>query len=129
MAMSTAWHRPLYYYKIMPSDPSTRENGTRRLMDLNEFTDLFRTDVRVNLDFHREKGFFRDARFYLELDNFLSKLDVAALKFLGAENARERSWVTKDPDEKSTNGYELVPFMAKGMGLYLQFGVDVQLGP
>ena len=123
-----AWHRPLYYYKITPSDPATRENGTRRLMDLNEFTDLFRTDVRVNLDLHRDKGFFRDARFYLELDNFLSKLDVAALKFLGAENARERSWVTQDPDEKSTNGYDLVPFMAKGMGLYLQFGVEVQLG-
>ena len=53
---------------------------------------------------------------------------MAALKFLGAENARERSWVTQDPDEKSTNGYDLVPFMAKGMGLYLQFGVEVQLG-
>ncbi len=95
---------------------------------MNEFTDLFRTDVRVNLDLHRDKGLFRDARFYLELDNFLSKLDVDALKFLGAQNARERSWVTEDADENSVNGYDLVPFMAKGMGLYLQFGVEVQLG-
>ena len=123
-----AWHRPLYGYHITPSDPATRENGTRRLKDMNEFTDLFRTDVRVNLDLHRDKGLFRDARFYLEWDNFLSKLDVDALKFLGAQNARERSWVTEDADENSVNGYDLVPFTAKGMGLYLQFGVEVQLG-
>lgn len=130
-----AWHRPLYYYEITPSSTqvdekgrSERINGTRRLKDMNEFTDLFRTDVRVNLDIHREKGFFRDARFYLELDNIFSKLDVDALRFLGAENARERSWVTRDNDDNSTNGYDLVPFMAKGMGLYFQFGVEVKLG-
>lgn len=123
-----AWHRPLYYYQIMPSVPSTQENGTRCLRDYNEFTDLFRTDIRVNLDLHRDKGLFRDARFYLELDNFLAKLDVDALKFLGSQNARERSWVSEDNDGKSDNGFNLVPFMAKGMGLYLQFGVEVQLG-
>jgi hypothetical protein len=84
--------------------------------------------VRVNLDLHRDKGLFRTARFYLELDNIFSKLDVDALQFLGSENARERSWVSEDADGKSSNGYNLVPFMAKGMGLYFQFGVEVQLG-
>ena len=130
-----AWHRPLYYYAIMPSSSTEdkdgnveRHSGTRELKDLNEFTDLFRTDVRVNLDLHRDKGLFRTARFYLELDNIFSKLDVDALQFLGSENARERSWVSEDADGKSSNGYNLVPFMAKGMGLYFQFGVEVQLG-
>lgn len=123
-----AWHRPLYYYQIKPVSGNGKDDGVRELKDLNEFTDMFRTDIRVNLDLHRDKGIFRNARFYLELDNLFGKLDVPALKFLGSENYRERSWVTRDKDGKLTNGYDLVPFMAKGMGLYLQFGVEVQLG-
>jgi len=47
---------------------------------------------------------------------------------LGSENARERSWVTRDNNEDINDGYDLVPFIAKGMGLYVQFGVEVQLG-
>ena len=82
----------------------------------------------MNLDIIRDKGWFRKSRFYLELDNLFGKLDVDALKFLGSENARERSWVTKDDDKNSENGYRLEPFMAKGMGLYFQFGVEVLLG-
>jgi hypothetical protein len=121
-----AWHRPLYYYAIKPA--SSGKNGTRELKDYHEFTDLYRTDVRVNLDLTKTKGFFRNARFYLELDNVFSKLDVGALKFLGSENARERSWVARDNDKNTENGYDLVPFIAKGMGLYFQFGVEVQLG-
>ncbi|WP_406538777.1 hypothetical protein [Fibrobacter sp.] len=121
-----AWHRPLYYYAIMPA--TNEKNGTRELKDYNKFTDLYRTDLRVNLDLTRSKGFFRHARFYLELDNIFSKLDVAALKFLGSENGRERSWVARDNDKNTANGYDLVPFIAKGMGLYFQFGVEVQLG-
>ena len=123
-----ALHRPLYYYNIVPSDPATKANGTRRLRDLEEFTDLFRTDLRVNLDIIRDKGWFRKSRFYLELDNLFANLDVGALRFLGSENARERSWVTEDSDKNTANGFDLKPFMAKGMGLYFQFGIEVQLG-
>ena len=63
-------------------------------------------------------------RFYVEADNVFSALDIDALKFLGADNARERSQVSKDFDGRSSNGFDLVPFMAKGMGIYLQFGVE-----
>jgi len=49
---------------------------------------------------------------------------VPALRFLGGENARERSVVTQDNDSNHLNGYEIVPFMAKGMGLFVQFGVE-----
>ena len=121
-----AWHRPLYYYAIKPA--SDGKGGTRQLKDYHEFTDLYRTDIRVNLDLTKTKFFFRHARFYLELDNIFSKLDVGALKFLGAENGRERSLVARDNDKNTANGYDLVPFIAKGMGLYFQFGVEVQLG-
>lgn len=123
-----ALHRPLYYYAIKPSDSKTQSNGTRELKDYHEFTDMFRTDVRVNLDLVGKKSFFKNARFYLEVDNIFGNLDVDALKFLGSDNDRERSWVTRDNNENSADGYDLVPFMAKGMGLYFQFGVEVQLG-
>ena len=53
---------------------------------------------------------------------------MPALEFLGTANDRERSWVTRDGNGKTSDGYELVPFMAKGMGMYFQFGVEVQLG-
>lgn len=118
------WHRPLYYYKIKSSNSTTETLGTREIYDYNEFTDLFRTDIRANLDLPGHWFFFRKVRFYLEADNVFAHLDVDALRFLGGDNARERSLVVQDSDKRSSNGYKLVPFMAKGMGLYLQFGVE-----
>ena len=118
------WHRPMYYYKIKPSNSATQTPGTRQIRDYNEFTDLFRTDVRVNLDLPGHVFFFRKVRFYVEADNVFSALDSESLKFLGSDNPRERSQVSRDADGRSANGYEMVPFMAKGMGLYLQFGVE-----
>ena len=118
------WHRPLYYYKITSSNSTTGTLGTRDVYDYNEFTDLFRTDIRANLDLPGHVFFFRKVRFYLEADNIFANLDVDALRFLGGDNARERSLVVQDSDKRSSNGYKLVPFMAKGMGLYLQFGVE-----
>lgn len=118
------WHRPLYYYKIQSSNSTTETLGTREIYDYNEFTDLFRTDIRANLDLPGHLFFFRKVRFYLEADNIFAHLDVDALQFLGGDNARERSLVVQDSDKRSSNGYKLVPFMAKGLGLYLQFGVE-----
>ena len=122
-----ALHRPLYYYKIKPSNSKDRSNGTRRLMSSGETTDMFRTDVRVNLDLSKKK-ILSGARFYLEVDNIFENLDVDMLRFLGSDNERERSWVTRDKNGDSSDGYDLVPFIAKGMGLFVQFGVEVQLG-
>lgn len=117
-----ALHRPLYYYSITPA--TANSIGTRELKDYHQFTDFFRTDLRVNLDLIPKKSFFRTARFYLELDNIFANLDV---EFLGSDNYRERSYVTRDDRKKnSADGYDLVPFMAKGLGLYPQFGVEVQ---
>lgn len=117
-----ALHRPLYYYSITPA--TANSIGTRELKDYHQFTDFFRTDLRVNLDLIPKKSFFRTARFYLELDNIFANLNV---EFLGSDNYRERSYVTRDDRKKnSADGYDLVPFMAKGLGLYPQFGVEVQ---
>ena len=78
----------------------------------------------MNLDLPGHVFFFRKVRFYVEADNVFSALDSESLKFLGADNPRDRSQVSRDADGRSANGYEMVPFMAKGMGLYLQFGVE-----
>ncbi len=121
-----AWHRPVYYYEIgLPQ--KNGDYGTRKIRDFEEFTDLFRTDIRVNLDFTKKYRFINRIRFFVEADNIFANLDVKALRFLGGENARERSQVT---DNVSANGTktDLVPLMAKGMGLYLQFGVDILFG-
>lgn len=120
-----AWHRPLYYYEVHLSEKEG-ELGTRRIRDFEEYTDLFRTDFRVNLEFNRQIKFINRIRFFVEADNIFANLDVSALRFLGGENARERSQVTENV---SKNGkMDLVPLMAKGMGLYLQFGVDILFG-
>ena len=106
------WHRPLYYYKIKSSNSTTEARGTREIYDYNEFTDLFRTDIRANLDLPGHLFFFRKVRFYLEADNIFAHLDVDALRFLGGDNARERSLVVQDSDKRSSNGYKLVPMPA-----------------
>ena len=121
-----AWHRPLYYYDIQIPD-NNKDTGTRRLRDFESYTNLFRTDLRVNLDFNKKYWFVNRIRFFVEADNIFANLDMKALSFLGGENARERSQVTKNVS-KNGKELELVPLMAKGMGLYLQFGVDILFG-
>jgi hypothetical protein len=53
-----AWNRPLYYYEITPSNAATEVTGTRKIKDDNEFTNLYRTDLRVNLDLKSGMAFF-----------------------------------------------------------------------
>ena len=126
-----AWHRPLYTWQVQlaKSDPlGNLVPGTRYVQDSPEFTDLYRTDLRVNLDLNSAWRPLEDVRFYVELDNVFSPLGISWLQWLGADNARERSVVTQDADRNPDNGIQLVPFMAKGMGLYVQFGVEGSFG-
>jgi hypothetical protein len=121
-----AWHRPLYSYTIQLADAV--QQGTRTIHESGMYTDLFRTDVRVNLDLKSAWKPLESVRFFLEADNVFEPLGMTALTWLGSDNARERSQVVLDADGNSDNGIELVPFMAKGMGLYVQFGVEGNLG-
>jgi hypothetical protein len=72
--------------------------------------------------------FLENVRFFVEADNIFSSLDIKALRFLGGENARERSVAVRDEDGDSKNGFDIVPFMAKGMGFYFQFGIEGNFG-
>ncbi|NLB64711.1 MAG: TonB-dependent receptor [Fibrobacter sp.] len=115
-----AWNRPLYQWFI--------HDHQRTLSAYPEFTDLYRTDLRLNLDLASSWKPQLDVRFYVEVNNIFSPLQVSWLRWLGGDNPRERSMVTYDDDGNSENGYYLVPFMAKGLGLYAQFGVEGTLG-
>ena len=55
-------------------------------------------------------------------NNILANLDVPALRFLGRKCTRLCRH--QDNDSNHLNGYEIVPFMAKGMWLFVQFGVE-----
>ena len=121
-----AWHRPLYAYTIQLADDGV--TGTRKVHSYAAYTSLYRTDARVNLDLASAWKPLENVRFYVEVDNLFEPLNVNALQWLGSGNARERSQVIQDADHVSSNGVELVPFLAKGMGLYVQFGVEGNLG-
>ncbi|MDR2554081.1 MAG: carboxypeptidase-like regulatory domain-containing protein [Fibromonadaceae bacterium] len=127
-----ALNKPLYEWAITPSSTESGERiqGQRHIRYADETTSLFRTDVRLNLDLKSRVKiiFLENVRFYVEADNIFSALDVDALRFLGGDNARERSVAIFDKDGDSTNGFYIVPFMAKGMGFYLQFGIEGNFG-
>jgi len=119
-----ALDRPLYEWEIIPAQ------GERQIKYAGETTSLFRTDIRFNLDLKsRARIFFLEqVRFFVEANNIFAPLDIKALRFLGGENTRERSVAVRDEDGDSKNGFDIVPFMAKGMGFYLQFGIEGNLG-
>ncbi|MDR2579842.1 MAG: carboxypeptidase-like regulatory domain-containing protein [Fibromonadaceae bacterium] len=122
-----ALDRPLYEWAIIPSRTENGEQiqGQRHIKQSSETASLFRTDVRINLDLKsKEKIFLEKVRFFVEANNIFSPFDIKPLRFLGAENGRERSVAVRDDDGDSRNGFDIVPFMAKGMGLYLQFGIE-----
>ncbi len=127
-----ALDRPLYEWEITPSRIENGEEikGKRQIKPSDETASLFRTDIRLNLDLKSKARiiFLENVRFFIEADNIFAPLDIKALRFLGGENARERSVVVRDEDGDSTNGFNIVPFMAKGMGFYLQFGIEGNFG-
>ena len=130
LSHQAAWHRPLYYYKVKASRMESGEEvwGTREIKSYHLYSDLFRTDLRVNLDLPGQKSIFKQVRFYLEANNIFAHLKVKHFRFLGGENDRNRSLVTQKQDENSKYTYDLVPLMSKGMGLFIQFGVEGRFG-
>jgi hypothetical protein len=116
--------RPLYEWEIIPYSKE------RRIKCADETASLFRTDIRLNLDLKSKARiiFLENVRFFIEADNIFSSLDIKALRFLGGENARVRSVAVRDANGDSKDGFDIVPFMAKGMGLYLQFGIEGNFG-
>jgi hypothetical protein len=127
-----ALDRPLYEWSITPSRTENGEKiqGQRHIKYAGETSSLFRTDIRLNLDLKSKAKiiFLENVRFFVEADNIFSSLDIKAMRFLGGENARERSAAVRNANEDSREGFDIVPFMAKGMGFYFQFGIEGNFG-
>ncbi|MDR0517128.1 MAG: carboxypeptidase-like regulatory domain-containing protein [Fibromonadaceae bacterium] len=123
-----ALDRPLYEWAITPSRIENGEQitGERRIKQSSEYASLFRTDARINLDLKSKVKIFMldNIRFFAEANNIFSPINAKPLRFLGDENARERSVAVRSYSKDYKDGYDIVPFMAKGMGLYFQFGVE-----
>jgi hypothetical protein len=120
-----AWRRPLYAFSI------DEARGTRTVRATGEFTNLFRTDLRLNLDLTSQVKvlFLERVRFYVEANNIFSALQGTFFEFLGGENGRQRSVAVQGYRETAGGAaYDLDPFLAKGMGLYVQFGIEGSLG-
>ena len=124
--------RPLYEWAITPSRMENGEQiqGQRHIRHSGETASLFRTDARLNLDLKSKVKFFflENIRFFIEADNIFAPLDMQALRFFGGDNPRERSVAVRDSNGDSRDGFDIVPFMAKGMGFYWQFGVEGNFG-
>jgi hypothetical protein len=121
--------QPLYKHYLQLSGRDEEGgwyNGTREVANYRESADQYRTDLRVNLDLTSQwKNLgLDDLRFYLEVNNIFAGFDFPGSEYLGGDNMRQRSWLSYDPDENAENGITLVPWMARGMGLFVQFGVE-----
>jgi len=121
--------RPLYEWAITPSKNEGQIQGQRHIKYSNETGNLFRTDARLNLDLKSKVKFFflENIRFFVEADNIFAPFNVQALRFLGGDNPRERSVAVRNNGD-SDDGFDIVPFMARGMGFYWQFGVEGNFG-
>jgi len=127
--------QPLYSHHIRLSDRDSEGewiDGRREVFYNGIEADLYRTDVRFNVDLTQKWNSLallrlNNLRFFVEVDNIFANAGDWA-RFLGGDNHRQRSWVTQDNDENPYNGLDLVPWMAKGMGLFVLFGIEANFG-
>lgn len=106
--------QPLYQFALDPVKMS------RTVQDWGQTADLYRTDLRFELDLPSKVFPLQRGRLYFEADNLFASLESDALKFLGSQNLRQRGWTV----EKGL----LTPYMSRGQGLFLMFGIDASLG-
>lgn len=106
--------QPLYQFKLNPLKTE------RKVEDAGLSADFYRTDVRFELDLPSKVFPLKRGRLYFEADNLFAALETDALRFLGAQNLRQRGWTVVDG--------VLKPSMARGQGLFLMFGIDASLG-
>jgi hypothetical protein len=140
---TASWGQPLYGYSLQmfeweysEVDPHTgirtvtrdARGGERSIRAEEATLDNFRTDVRLHLNLPGGMPPLRSLRFYLEVDNLFSGMDDSALRWLGGTNERQRGWQVNRSGEPAAQTADLVPYVGRGMGLFVQFGVEGSLG-
>jgi hypothetical protein len=122
-----SWDEPLYSYKIERVEADAFGNftvGRRSIFSNDQTVSSYRTDIRFNLDLNSRFKPLDDIRFYFEIDNIFAWVEQDYLRFLGGDNPRQRSWVTGDLEQPYDRFVTLEPFLAKGLGLFVQFGAE-----
>lgn len=109
--------QPQYDYKL---------NATNQTIEISDakYTERYRTDIKMTVDIPK-KSIFRKLRLFVELNNLFGSMDDSSLEFLGSKNLRKRGYTAK---QLSSGDYKYTPYLARGMGFFMQFGVEGQLG-
>ena len=120
-----SWGQPTYSYGVRQYlwGNAGSGGGERTIRHEGEIS-TFRTDLRLHLDLTSKIRPLKSARFYLELDNLFAKADIEALRWLGGDNERQRGWKISRDGNLADQRFDLEPFVGKGMGLFVQFGVE-----
>ncbi len=118
----TALGEPTYSYGANLNDESLSvEHNEEELA-------THRTDLRLQLNLSSAWPPLQSVQFYLELDNVFAAFDSEALAFLGEDNARQRGYTSVSRGNFEEGYRRIDPFLAPGMGFFLQFGVEGRFG-
>jgi hypothetical protein len=109
--------QPQYQYKLNINNPSIEISDAK-------YTERYRTDIKMTVDIP-QKSIFRKLRLFVELNNLFGSMDDSSLEFLGSKNLRKRGYTA---EQTPAADYEYTPYLARGMGFFMQFGVEGQLG-
>jgi hypothetical protein len=106
---------PLYSYAL---DTNLK---TKAVYSFEQDNNHYRTDIKLDLALASQLKPLKNVRFFFELDNIFSGLDIVGL---GSQNPRSRGWQV----DANRNTLQLNPFIGQGMGFFAQFGVEGTFG-
>jgi len=131
---SASLGKPYYRYTFDTSARTVSISPDSLSQAIPDLQDLFRTDMRIQLDLKSTIPPFKSFRFYFEAQNLFANFDADWAKPLGGGNARQRGWqpvrdlygssVTED---RPLVYNRVAPLFANGTGLFFSFGIEGNL--
>jgi hypothetical protein len=112
---------PLYEYQGLFAEGSSTGERRVAVSTFRPEVSRQRLDLRINLDLKSKWRPLESMRFFFEADNIFADFDGNGLGWVGGDNERRRGWT-----RANTNG-DLEPVIARGMGLFILFGVEGKL--
>jgi len=131
---SASLGKPYYRYDFDTTARTVSISPDSLSQALPDLQNLFRTDMRIQLDLRSTIAPFKSFRFYFEAQNLFANFDSDWAKPLGGGNARQRGWqpirdlygssVTED---RPLVYNHVAPLFANGTGLFFSFGIEGNL--
>ena len=124
--------KPYYQYQLDSASKKVTVQQDSMALAIPSLQDMFRTDMRIQLDLTSSIPPFKAFRFYFEVQNLFADFDSDWARYLGAGNARQRGWQPVhgaiDETGNSVPVYsKLTPLFSDGTGLYFSFGIEGSL--